>query len=99
MTYKKSGKLYLFNKKVTQEYFDQVWQEVKRLSDGWYPNFTNAEELRAKNGGKWEATPAPMIKGREDAEAYADMPQKLIDYIKTLPEYNAKIFKAITGRE
>ena len=40
-----------------------------------------------------------MIKGREDAEAYADMPQKLIDYIKALPEYNAKIFKAITGRE
>jgi len=98
-TYKKSGKLYLFNKKVTQEYFDQIWHEMERLADGWYPNFTNAEELMAANGGEWKATPAPMITGREDTEAYADMPQKLIDYIKALPEYNAKIFKAITGRE
>jgi len=67
-----------------------------RLSNGWFPNFTNAEELLEQNGGGWENAPAPKIEGRSDKEAYADMPKKLVDYVKSLPEFDAGIFEKIT---
>ena len=33
----------------------------------------------------------------EPYEAWKDMPQEAIDYLKGLPEFNAKIFKRVTG--
>ena len=30
-------------------------------------------------------------------EAWKDMPREAIDYVKTLPEFNAEMFKRITG--
>ena len=97
LTHKKTGKLFLFNKKITQDRFDKIWDDMHRIANGWFPKFNNAYELRDKNGGAWKCAPAPMIKPKTDAEAYADMPQSLINYIKSLPEFNAKIFEEITG--
>lgn len=90
--YGTTGKFMIFNKPVTEERFNEVWAH---LGD-WYPNYTNAEELKNKSGGKWECTPAPEIKGRTTKEAYSEMPEELRDYIKSLPEYDEGIFKKIT---
>lgn len=86
----------LFNKPITEERFNEV--DIK-LSD-WYPKFTNAEELKEKYGnGEWCATPALAIIGRTKKEAYAEMPTELVEYIKSLPEYDDEIFRKITGAD
>lgn len=87
------AKLMLFNKPISEDRFNEVFE---KLGD-WYPNFTNAEELKAKYGnGEWESTPAPAISGRTAREAYAEMPDDLKAHIRSLPEYDEEIFKAIT---
>ena len=87
------AKLMLFNKPISEDRFNEVFE---KLGD-WYPNFTNAEELKAKYGnGEWESTPAPAISGRTAREAYAEMSDDLKAHIRSLPEYDEEIFKAIT---
>lgn len=84
----------IFNKPVSEERFNEVWIKLGH----WHPNFTNAEELRKKYGnGEWQNTPAHKIAGRTVKEAYADMPDELRMYIKSLPEYDEEIFAIITG--
>ena len=95
----KSGSNYLFNKKVSKARIDEVISEINSKRNGWYPKFTNAFELYHANGEKWEQTPAPMITGVDNKTAYKDMPQKLIEYLKGLPEFDAEIFNEITGLE
>ena len=86
----------LFNKPITEERFNEVNEKLC----GWYPKFTNAEELKEKYGNEeWRATPAPAIMGRAAKEAYAEMPSGLVEYIKSLPEYDDEIFRKITGAD
>ena len=86
----------LFNKPITKERFNEV--DIKL--GGWYPDFTNAKKLKQKYGnGAWCATPAPAITGRTTREAYAEMPTDLVEYIKSLPEYDDEIFRKITGAD
>ena len=90
------AKLMLFNKPITKERFNEVNEKL----GGWYPKFTNAEELKEKYGnGEWHATPALAITGRTAKEAYAEMPTELVEYIKLLPEYDDEIFRKITGAD
>ena len=84
----------LFNKPISKDRFEEVCSKL----GSWYPNFTNAEELKSKYGnGEWKSTPAPAISGRTVKEAYAEMPDELREYIQSLPEYDEEIFKKITG--
>ena len=86
----------VFNKSVSEERFSEI--KNKLLGFTWRPHFTNAIELKEKYGnGKWESTPIPIISVKTVKEAYADMPTEMIDYIKSLPEYDDYIFKVITG--
>ena len=86
----------VFNKPVLEKRFLEI--RYRLLDFGWKPNFTNAIELKEKYGnGKWESTPIQIISGKSVKEAYADMPKEMIDYIKSLPEYDDYIFKEITG--
>ena len=88
------AKLMIFNKPVTAERFDEVWFKL----NGWEPDFTNAQQLKREFGdGKWANTPVFEITSREASEVYAEMPRKLREYIKAMPEYDDEIFKAITG--
>ena len=87
-------KLRIFNKSVNARRFNEVWNELSP----WCTDFTNAKELKDKYGnGEWARTPVTEIKVRDDSEAYAEMPPKLIEYIKAMPEYDEEIFNAITG--
>ena len=88
------AKLMIFNKPVTVERFDEVWSKL----NGWKPDFTNAQQLKREFGDdKWANTPIFEITSREVSEVYAEMPRKLREYIKAMPEYDDEIFKAITG--
>ena len=85
----------IFGKKITQERFDKVF--LKLNSFNWYPKFNNAFSLYLKVGSKWEKTPADKIAPITKEEAWADMPQEMLEYITSLKEFNAKIFFEITG--
>ena len=88
------AKLMIFNKPVTVERFDEVWSKL----NGWKPDFTNAQQLKREFGDdKWAKTPVFKITSRKVSEVYAEMPRKLREYIKAMPEYDDEIFKAITG--
>ena len=88
------AKLMIFNKPVTAERFVEVWSKL----NGWKPDFTNAQQLKREFGDwKWANTPVFEITSREASEVYAEMPRKLREYIKAMPEYDDEIFKAITG--
>jgi len=79
-----------------------VYAELHKKLGGWFPKFNNAFELFLKNGSDWEKVdPSKMYPTIDDYdkpfEAWKDMPKEAIDYLKSLPEFNAKIFKAVTG--
>lgn len=87
----------MFNKKRTEKRFNKIWDDLQSFN--WYPKFTNAEELLVKYGGKWECVPPHRIEARDEKEAYADMPREMLEYVKAMPEFDAEIFKKITGIE
>ena len=87
----------LFNKPITEKRFNEVKDNIEIYADGWFPKFNTAYDLKEKADNKeWKATPAYMIEAKTDKEAYADMPEKLREYIKSLPEYDEEVFLEIT---
>ena len=93
--YKKSGKLMAFNKRITEERFDEIFDELN--SFGWYPKFNNAEQL--KGDLEWYETNIPAIVSVDNKTAWSSMPEEMLNYIKSLPEYDEQIFNKITGGE
>lgn len=91
--YNKSGKLMAFNKKITEERFNEIYRNLN--SFGWYPKFNNAEEL--KGNLKWYETNIPAIVSVDNKTAWSFMPKEMLEYIKSLPEYNERIFNKVTG--
>ena len=94
-----SGENYLFNKKTDETRIDEIIYTIKEMMGSWYPKFTNAFDLFDKNNKKWEYVPAFGITVVDKKIAYKDMPEDLIKYFKELPEFDADIFKKITGIE
>lgn len=92
--YNKSGSLMIFNKKCTVERFKAVFNNLRRFK--WFPKFNNAIDL--KGNLLWNETNIPEIKEVSKKVAWSTMPKEMEDYIKSLPEYNEKIFKKVTGR-
>ena len=94
--YKLEGaKLQLFNKPITAKRFDDV--KARLDSFNWYPTFNNLKSLYLKAGSIWEETPIPNAKEISKEEAWAEMPKEMLEYIKSLKEFDAKIFYKITG--
>ena len=99
MCVKTNGEYKVFNKKIRKIRYDEINKRIIELADDWYPKFTNAFDLKAANNNVWKCTPAPRIIGATAREAYKDMPIALIEYFKSLPEFDTEIFKEITGIE
>ena len=93
----KYNKYYLFNKKVKRERWREVNEKLRGLLGDWYPEFNNLKQLYVKSGGEWEKTPIPFAKEIQKEDAWRGMPKKAIEYIRSLPEFNAKTFEEITG--
>lgn len=47
---------------------------------------------------EWEETHIPAIVPVSNEVAWGDMPPEMREYIKSLPEYNEKIFNKIIGK-
>lgn len=93
--YKKSGKLMAFNKKISEERFNEIYSKIREYN--WYPKFNNAEKL--KDNLEWYEINMPEIVGVNNKIAWSEMPKDMLEYIKSLPEYNEKIFNKIIGGE
>ena len=50
-----------------------------------------------KGDRKWWSFCFPQLAEVDEQEAWSKMPKKMLEYIKSLPEFNAEIFKKITG--
>ncbi len=69
----------------------------KIRSFNWSPTFNNLKSLYLKNGSDWTKTPIPRAAEISKKEAWADMPEEMRHYIKSLPEFDEKIWNEITG--
>ena len=58
----------------------------------WSPTFNNLKSLYLKSGSNWEKTPIPDARKLQIKEAWEGMPKEAIKYLKSLPEFDAKIF-------
>lgn len=92
--YGKSGKLMLFNKKCSEERYKEVYSQL--MGFNWTPKFNNAEEL--KKNLEWYETYIPGIVSVPNEIAWSFMPKEMLEYIKSLPEFNEKVFKKVTGK-
>jgi len=91
--YRKSGGKYLlFNKKVKEERFEEVYAKIKSFD--WVPHFNNFYELKGDKA--CQILCFPLLKAVDNKTAWSTMPEEMLEYIKSLPEYNEKIFKKIT---
>ena len=88
---------YVFNKKITEERIIKIKKDLAQFD--YYPKFNNYFDLLKEKSEKDEKVPSDLIKSKSIADAYADMPQDMIDYIKSMPEYDEKIFNKITKGE
>ena len=92
----------IFGMDVSQERFEKVRTTLFQKLNGWFPKFNNAFELYVAAGGDWKKVDASQIVGKADdinnpIEAWIDMPKAAIDYVASLLEFDAKIFKRVTG--
>ena len=61
----------------------------------WTPKFDNFYEL--KGNKEWWTLCFPMLMTVDNKTAWSKMPKEMEEYIKSLPEFNEKIYNAITG--
>lgn len=85
-------KYVLFNKRVTEGRYKEVYQKIRDFN--FIPHFDNFYEL--KGDKEWWALCFPELREVDNKTAWSKMPKEMIDYIKSLPEYDEKIFKKIT---
>jgi DNA-directed RNA polymerase sigma subunit (sigma70/sigma32) len=65
---------------------------------GWYPKQTNAVELYNQHGKEWSKIDTSKLAAKEKfTDDWVNMPKEAIEYLKSLEEFDAEIFKEITG--
>ena len=89
----------IFRKEVSEKRFNNVYANLTDTLHDWRPTFNNIKSLYLKSGSDWIKTPIKDAERISKKEAWADMPKEAIDYIKSLPEFDADIFTEITGIE
>jgi hypothetical protein len=87
----------IFGIEVSEERFEEVMNRI--MSFNWSPTFNNLKSLYLKSGSIWEETPIPNAKELSIKEAWSDMPNEMLEYIKSLPEFNKEMFYKITQIE
>ena len=92
----------IFGMEVSEVRFNEVWSNLFSKLNGWFPKWNNAFELYVQAGNDWKKVDASQIVGINNDKdkpygAWKDMPVEAIEYVKSLPEFNAEMFKQITG--
>ena len=87
----------VFGKKVTKSRFEEVNLALHEKLNGWKPTFNNLHSLYIKYWSEWKLTPILKAEEISKEDAWASMPKDAVEYVKSLPEFNAKIFEKVTG--
>lgn len=87
----------IFGKRVSEDRFDEVQCNLYQRLNGWRPTFNNIKALYLKNGSDWKLTPIKNAKEIARQEAWRDMPREAVEYVASLPEFDADMFFEITG--
>lgn len=91
--YKKEGAKYvLFNKKTTKARYEEVMARIRSFE--YIPHWENFYEL--KGNKEWYSIAFPELMNVSNKTAWSKMTNEMREYIQSLPEYDDKIFKAIT---
>jgi hypothetical protein len=90
-------KFFLFDREISKERYNDVFIKFRQLSNNFIPQFNNLRGLYLKNGSKWEFTPVQAARSIQKEEAWKDLPVEAIEYLQSLPEFNADIFFEVTG--
>ena len=92
-------KYFLFNKECNKEEYEQI----NKINFYWFKlvKWIPWEEMTEEEKEKYPS--AKTIKGylkvREYKEVWAECPSEVLEQIKRLPNFNAKVFREITGIE
>ena len=84
---------YLFNKRSNKKRIDEV--KVQLLNFYFAPHFANWYDVKGQK--EWYAFCFPELKSIDNKTAWSKMPQEMLDYIKSLPEYDEEVFNKIVG--
>ncbi len=82
----------LFNKQVDENRINEIANKLE-----YYPKQTNAWKLLKESGNSWLNIDSSKLETVDWEESWKELPQEELDYIKSLPEFDAEIFKSITG--
>jgi len=69
----------------------------KLRSFDWYPKQTNAFELYTQCGNEWSKINTSDLTYKDWDKSWKDMPTEMVEYLQSLPEFNADLFKEIIG--
>ena len=87
----------VFGVEVSKDRFNEVYRTLMLKLNGWRPTFNNIKALYLANGSDWKLTPIQNTRTLSKKEAWADMPKEAIEYVRSLPEFDAAMFEEITG--
>ena len=86
----------IFGKEVSEGRFLEVENNLYRKLGSWRPTFNNIKALYLKNSSNWKLTPIKNAEEISKQEAWKDMPREAVEYIASLPEFDADMFFEIT---
>lgn len=92
--HKKNGIAYhIFNRETTEQRAVEVLNHIGGFH--YIPKWDNITML--KEGKEWREICWPELRENDTESAWCDMPAEMLGYIRSLPEFDAQIFKKITG--
>ena len=86
----------IFGKEVSEGRYLEVKNNLYEKLGIWEPNFNNIKALYLKNGSDWKLTPIKNAEEIARQEAWRDMPREAVEYVASLPEFDADMFFEIT---
>jgi hypothetical protein len=86
----------LFNKQSTEARVKEVKNKYNELCGDWSPRQTNGYELYKAAGSDWKKVDISQFKTISWSDSWLGMPKAAEDYLQSLPEFDATIFKEIT---
>ena len=87
----------VFGKEVSEEDWYSIQAELYQKLGNWRPTFNNIKALYLAHGSDWKLTPVEDAEELSRREAWAGMPQEAIDFVRSLPQFDADMFEKITG--
>ena len=81
----------LFNNQSTKERCQEVMDKLNSFD--WYPKWHNMYDL--KGNKEWWAVCFPELAEVDNATAWSTMPKEMLEYIKSLPEFDEEVFNKI----